>query len=268
MPDAQEEFDAAAADRFLSGDADKGEAIVQLHGVTKKFGDTVVFKDVDLEVGVSEVVVLIGPSGAGKSTLLRCVNGLEQITSGEIVVAGQTLRYDQKHLNRIRSRIGMVFQAFNLFPHMNVTENIAVAQRDVLGRGKDEAIEKTKGLLERVGLAHKADAYPGSLSGGQQQRVAIARALAMDPAVMLFDEPTSALDPELVGEVLAVMKDLAEEGMTMICVTHEMRFARRVADRVVLIADEGIAEQGPPDQVLDNPQSQRAQEFLSEINDH
>jgi len=268
MTESQEELKAAAADRFLSGDADKGEAIVQLHGVTKKFGDTVVFQDVDLDVGVSEVVVLIGPSGAGKSTLLRCVNGLEQITSGEIVVAGQTLSYDQKHLNRIRSRIGMVFQAFNLFPHMNVTENIAVAQRDVLGRGKEEAIEKTKGLLERVGLAHKADAYPGSLSGGQQQRVAIARALAMDPAVMLFDEPTSALDPELVGEVLAVMKDLAEEGMTMICVTHEMRFARRVADRVVLIADNGIAEQGPPNQVLDNPQSQRAQEFLSEINDH
>ncbi len=268
MTDSQEELEAAAADRFLSGDADKGEAIVQLRGVTKKFGDTVVFKDVDLDVGVSEVVVLIGPSGAGKSTLLRCVNGLEQITSGDIVVAGQTLSYDQKHLNRIRSRIGMVFQAFNLFPHMNVTENIAVAQRDVLGRGKDEAVEKARSLLERVGLAHKADAYPGSLSGGQQQRVAIARALAMDPAVMLFDEPTSALDPELVGEVLAVMKDLAEEGMTMMCVTHEMRFARRVADRVVLIADKGIAEQGPPDQVLDNPQSQRAQEFLSEINDH
>uniref|UniRef100_UPI0018F2BF9E amino acid ABC transporter ATP-binding protein n=1 Tax=Tessaracoccus antarcticus TaxID=2479848 RepID=UPI0018F2BF9E len=242
--------------------------MVQLRGVTKKFGETVVFSDVDLEVGVSEVVVLIGPSGAGKSTLLRCVNGLEEITSGEIVVAGQTLSYDQKHLNRIRSRIGMVFQSFNLFPHMSVTENIAVAQRDVLGRGKDEAIQKAHSLLERVGLSHKADAYPGSLSGGQQQRVAIARALAMDPAVMLFDEPTSALDPELVGEVLAVMKDLAEEGMTMMCVTHEMRFARRVADRVVLIADHGIAEQGPPDQVLDHPVTERAQHFLSELSDH
>lgn len=260
--------ETAAQDRFLAGDADKGEAIVQLRGVTKKFGETVVFKDVDLDVGVSEVVVLIGPSGAGKSTLLRCVNGLEQITSGEIVVAGQTLSYDQKHLNRIRSRIGMVFQAFNLFPHMSVTENIAVAQRDVLGRTKDEAMEKANSLLDRVGLAHKADAYPGSLSGGQQQRVAIARALAMDPVVMLFDEPTSALDPELVGEVLAVMKDLAEEGMTMICVTHEMRFARRVADRVVLIADKGIAEQGPPDQLLDHPATERAQSFLSEISDH
>ncbi len=268
MSESEEERQAAAAERFLSGDADKGEAIVQLRGVTKKFGDTVVFEDVDLDVGVSEVVVLIGPSGAGKSTLLRCVNGLEQITSGDIVVAGQTLAYDQKHLNRIRSRIGMVFQAFNLFPHMNVTENIAVAQRDVLGRQKDEAVDRAHSLLDRVGLAHKADAYPGSLSGGQQQRVAIARALAMDPAVMLFDEPTSALDPELVGEVLAVMKDLAEEGMTMICVTHEMRFARRVADRVVLIADKGIAEEGAPDQLLDAPQSQRAQEFLSEINDH
>ncbi|MEO7587067.1 MAG: amino acid ABC transporter ATP-binding protein [Arachnia sp.] len=268
MPDSEEERDAAAQDRFLAGDGNKGEPIVQLRGVTKKFGETVVFSDVDLDVGVSEVVVLIGPSGAGKSTLLRCVNGLEQITSGEIVVAGQTLRYDQKHLNRIRSRIGMVFQSFNLFPHMSVTENIAVAQRDVLGRDKDEAIQKARGLLDRVGLAHKADAYPGSLSGGQQQRVAIARALAMDPAVMLFDEPTSALDPELVGEVLAVMKDLAEEGMTMMCVTHEMRFARRVADRVVLIADKGIAEQGPPDQVLDHPTTQRAQDFLSELSDH
>ncbi len=268
MPDSEENPEAAVQERFLAGDAEKGEAIVQLRGVTKKFGETVVFKDVDLDVGVSEVVVLIGPSGAGKSTLLRCVNGLEQITSGDIVVAGQTLSYDQKHLNRIRSRIGMVFQAFNLFPHMNVTENIAVAQRDVLGRNKDEAMEKAHSLLDRVGLAHKADAFPGSLSGGQQQRVAIARALAMDPIVMLFDEPTSALDPELVGEVLAVMKDLAEEGMTMICVTHEMRFARRVADRVVLIADKGIAEQGPPDQLLDHPTTERAQNFLSEISDH
>lgn len=268
MSESEEDLETAAQDRFLSGDAEKGESIVQLQGVTKKFGDTVVFKDIDLNVGVSEVVVLIGPSGAGKSTLLRCVNGLEQITSGEIVVAGQTLSYEQKYLNRIRSRIGMVFQAFNLFPHMNVTENIAVAQRDVLGRSKDEAMEKAGALLDRVGLSHKADAYPGSLSGGQQQRVAIARALAMDPVVMLFDEPTSALDPELVGEVLAVMKDLAEEGMTMMCVTHEMRFARKVADTVVLIADKGIAEYGPPDQVLDDPQTPRAQDFLSEIADH
>ena len=268
MSQSEEERQAAAQDRFLTGGAGKGESIVQLRKVTKKFGETVVFEDVDLNVGVSEVVVLIGPSGAGKSTLLRCVNGLEQISSGEIVVAGQTLRYDQKHLNRIRSRIGMVFQAFNLFPHMNVTENIAVAQRDVLARNKDEAIDKARKLLERVGLAHKADAYPGSLSGGQQQRVAIARALAMDPAVMLFDEPTSALDPELVGEVLAVMKDLAEEGMTMICVTHEMRFARRVADRVVLIADKGIAEQGPPESLLDHPTTERAKSFLSEISHH
>lgn len=252
---------------MLNGDAETTGTIVSMKNVTKKFGDTVVWKDVNLDVSAGEVVVLVGPSGAGKSTLLRCVNGLERITSGSIDVAGEPLSYNEKSLNYVRSRVGMVFQHFNLFPHMSVAENIMVAQREVLGRSKDEAFEKAKVQLEHVGMSHKIDAYPSSLSGGQKQRVAIARALAMDPATMLFDEPTSALDPELVGEVLSVMRDLADEGMTMMCVTHEMRFARGVADRIVLMADKGIAEQGPPDQFLDNPQSQRGQEFLASINE-
>ncbi|HHT12241.1 MAG TPA: amino acid ABC transporter ATP-binding protein [Propionibacterium sp.] len=241
--------------------------VVEMRKVTKKFGDTLVFKDVDLDVSKSEVVVLVGPSGAGKSTLLRCVNGLEQITSGSITVAGNELSYDEAHLNKIRSRVGMVFQQFNLFPHMRVLDNITVAQRDVLGRNPDEAVEKAKVMLEHVGMSHKIDAYPASLSGGQAQRVAIARALAMDPAMMLFDEPTSALDPELVGEVLSVMRDLANEGMTMMCVTHEMRFARRVADRIILIADKGIAEEGSPEQLLDDPQTDRARDFLASLDE-
>lgn len=245
--------------------ADGADALVDLHKVTKAYGEAVIFQDVDLSVVPGEVVVLIGPSGVGKSTLLRCVNGLETVTSGTIKVDGEELLHTQQSLNRIRSRIGMVFQQFNLFPHMTVERNITMAQQDVLGRNTDEARERSKTLLERVGLADKAKQYPGSLSGGQQQRVAIARALAMDPRVMLFDEPTSALDPELVGEVLAVMKDLAEEGMTMMVVTHEMRFARRVADRVVLMANQGIAEQGSPEEVLTNPTSERGKAFLAEL---
>ena len=241
--------------------------LVQMRGIVKKFGSTTVLDGVDLVVREGEVVCLIGPSGAGKSTLLRCINGLERISGGSIQLGGEELVYEEKTLNRFRSRIGMVFQSFNLFPHMTVLENISVAQREVLGRGKREAWEKAEGLLARVGLAHKADAYPDNLSGGQQQRVAIARALAMDPKVMLFDEPTSALDPELVGEVLKVMRDLADEGMTMVVVTHEMRFARQAADRVVLLADGGIAEQGPPSQVLDAPRSERGQAFLRELID-
>ncbi|WP_324252653.1 amino acid ABC transporter ATP-binding protein [Parenemella sanctibonifatiensis] len=241
--------------------------IVEMRGVTKYFGDTLVFENVDLDVARGEVVVLVGPSGAGKSTLLRCVNGLEQITSGTINVAGHELAYDETHLNKIRSRVGMVFQQFNLFPHMSVLRNVTIAQQEVLGRSEDEAVAKAEEMLEQVGMSHKRDDYPGSLSGGQSQRVAIARALAMDPAMMLFDEPTSALDPELVGEVLGVMRDLADAGMTMICVTHEMRFARRVADRIVLIADKGIAEQGDPNDFLDNPQTQRAQDFLASLDE-
>ena len=241
--------------------------VVEMRNVTKYFGKTLVFQDIDLDIEKSEVVVLVGPSGAGKSTLLRCVNGLETITSGTIHVAGEELRYDESHLNKIRSRVGMVFQQFNLFPHMKVLDNITVAQRDVLGRSSDESVEKAREMLEQVGMSHKENAFPGSLSGGQKQRVAIARALAMDPAMMLFDEPTSALDPELVGEVLSVMRDLANDGMTMLCVTHEMRFARRVADRIVMVADKGIAEQGTPEQFLDNPQTDRAKEFLTSIDE-
>ena len=241
--------------------------IVEMRQVTKKFGETVVFSDVDLDVAAGEVVVLVGPSGAGKSTLLRCVNGLERITSGTIEVAGEELRYQEKTLNHLRSRVGMVFQQFNLFPHMNVLHNITVAQREVLGRSQDEAVATARRMLDHVGMSHKEDAYPASLSGGQAQRVAIARALAMDPAMMLFDEPTSALDPELVNEVLSVMRDLADEGMTMMCVTHEMRFARRVADRIVLIADQGIAEEGAPDAFLDDPKSERGKEFLASLSE-
>lgn len=244
------------------------EPIVQMRDIVKRFGSTVVLDGVDLEVDEGEVVTLIGPSGAGKSTLLRCVNGLERISEGSIKVAGEELRYDERHLNRVRSRIGMVFQAFNLFPHVTVQENVSMAQREVLGRGKAEARERTQQLLERVGLGAKASSYPGNLSGGQQQRVAIARALAMDPAVMLFDEPTSALDPELVGEVLQVMRQLADEGMTMMVVTHEMKFARQAADRVVLLADGGIAEQGPPAQVLDDPQTERGRAFMGLLADN
>ncbi len=241
--------------------------LVEMRGIVKKYGETTVLDGVDLSVHAGEVVVLIGPSGAGKSTLLRCVNGLERIQGGTITVGGQALTYDEKTLNRVRSRIGMVFQSFNLFPHMRVIDNLTMAQRDVLGRSKQEARERGLQLLERVGLADKADAYPDHLSGGQQQRVAIARALAMDPEVMLFDEPTSALDPELVGEVLHVMRDLADEGMTMVVVTHEMRFAHKAADRVVLMADRGIAEEGTPEQVLENPTSERGRAFLAELSE-
>ncbi|WP_321169220.1 amino acid ABC transporter ATP-binding protein [Ornithinimicrobium ciconiae] len=245
----------------------QGEPLVSMRGIVKRFGDNVVLDGVDLDVYPGEVVVLIGPSGAGKSTLLRCINGLERISGGTIEVDGHQLSYQETAINKIRSRIGMVFQSFNLFPHMTVAQNIMMAQRDVLGRSTAEARQRAEGLLDRVGLGEKADAYPDSLSGGQQQRVAIARALAMDPAVMLFDEPTSALDPELVGEVLHVMRELADEGMTMIVVTHEMRFARRAADRVVLMADKQIVEEGTPEQVLDSPTSERGQAFLRQLSE-
>ncbi len=244
------------------------QPMVSMRGIVKRFGTTTVLDGIDLDVRQGEVVTLIGPSGAGKSTLLRCVNGLERISEGSIEVDGEHLSYSEKALNQLRARIGMVFQQFNLFPHMKVIENVAMAQRDVLGRSAEEARERGFDLLDRVGMGHKADAYPGHLSGGQQQRVAIARALAMDPAVMLFDEPTSALDPELVGEVLDVMRRLADDGMTMMVVTHEMRFARKAADRVVLLADGGIAEEGPTEQVLDSPTSERGRAFLEELLNH
>ncbi|MBC2934576.1 amino acid ABC transporter ATP-binding protein [Nocardioides sp. zg-1228] len=242
-----------------------GELVVEMRDILKSYGDTVVLEGVDLDVHRGEVVVLIGPSGAGKSTLLRCINGLERIQGGTIRFAGEELSYQEKELNRARSRIGMVFQSFNLFPHLKVIDNVTMAQVDVLGRSRAEARARAVELLERVGLPDKVDAYPDRLSGGQQQRVAIARALAMHPELMLFDEPTSALDPELVGEVLQVMRSLADDGMTMVVVTHEMRFARRAADRVVLMADRGIAEQGTPEQVLERPTSERGRAFLAEL---
>lgn len=242
--------------------------IVSMRDIVKRFGTTTVLEGIDLDVHEGEVVTLIGPSGAGKSTLLRCVNGLERISGGSIEVEGEHLSYGEAALNKLRSRIGMVFQQFNLFPHMKVIENVAMAQRDVLGRSEEEARQRALDLLERVGMGHKADAYPGHLSGGQQQRVAIARALAMDPAVMLFDEPTSALDPELVSEVLDVMRQLADDGMTMMVVTHEIRFARKAADRIVLLADGGIAEEGPPEQVLDAPATERGRAFLEGLLSH
>jgi ABC-type polar amino acid transport system ATPase subunit len=236
---------------------------IELQGLRKSFGDHEVLSGIDLTVGLGEVVCVIGPSGSGKSTLLRCVNLLEQPTEGRILIEGEDITDPDCEVDDVRRRIGMVFQQFNLFPHLDVLGNLTIAQRRVLKRSKDEAGEVARRMLDRVGLAEKERAYPGTLSGGQQQRVAIARALCMDPDMMLFDEATSALDPELVGEVLQVMRDLATGGMTMLVVTHEMGFARRVADRVVFMDAGAIVEQGPPEQVLDHPTHERTQRFLS-----
>ena len=241
------------------------EPAIEFEGVDKYFGETHVLKDIDLAVEETEVVVVVGPSGSGKSTLLRCANRLEEIQDGEVRVQGTAITAPDVDVNRLRQRIGMVFQHFNLFPHKTALENLTLAPMEVRGTPEAEAREAARDLLDRVGLADQADSYPNQLSGGQQQRVAIARALAMDPAVMLFDEVTSALDPELVGDVLGVMRDLASEGMTMIVVTHEMGFAREVGDRVVLMSDGRIVEQGGPDQFFENPETDRAQQFLSRI---
>ncbi len=242
--------------------------VVNVTDLNKSFGTNHVLRGIDLHVQRGEVVCIIGPSGSGKSTLLRCVNMLEQPSGGSIVVLGRELTHIDCDIDEARSKIGMVFQQFNLFPHMTALENICVAQRKVLGRSKAEAAMKGLQLLARVGLTEKADAYPGQLSGGQQQRVAIARALAMDPDVMLFDEATSALDPELVGDVLNVMKGLAEEGMTMLVVTHEMGFASNVATRVVFMDGGVIVEEGPPSQVINAPQQERTRSFLSSVLNH
>ena len=222
-------------------------------------------KDVSLEVAAGEVVVVIGPSGSGKSTFLRCLNRLEYANSGSIKVEGMEVLDPNCDINEIRAEVGMVFQSFNLFPHMSVLENISMAQMTVRKRSKKDADKKGMELLEKVGLAHKAGSYPDQLSGGQQQRVAIARALAMDPKVLLFDEPTSALDPEMVGEVLDVMKNLANEGMTMVVVTHEMGFAREVADRVVFMDGGQLIEEGTPEHFFTNPEHDRTKLFLSQI---
>lgn len=239
--------------------------MIEVNDLHKYFGELEVLKGIDFNVEESEVVCVIGPSGSGKSTLLRCLNSLEEKTSGELIIDGDRIGDKRVNINDIRAEVGMVFQQFNLFPHKTVLENIMLAPMKVRKTSRKQAKAKAMELLEKVGLQDKAKAYPRQLSGGQQQRVAIARALAMEPKVMLFDEPTSALDPELVGEVLEVMKQLAVEGMTMVVVTHEMTFAREVADRVIFM-DEGIVmEEGPPEEVFVNPQNERAQSFLKQI---
>ena len=241
------------------------EAIIDISGMNKWYGEFHVLKDIDLEVKEREVVVVIGPSGSGKSTLIRCVNRLEVHQQGDIFVDGIELTNDVRNISAIRRETGMVFQQFNLFPHITVLENITLAQKHVRRRPKAEAEELARSLLERVGIPDQADKYPGQLSGGQQQRVAIARALAMQPKIMLFDEPTSALDPEMIKEVLDVMKELALSGMTMIVVTHEMGFAREVADRVIFMDAGHIVEVGTPEHFFDNPQHERTKLFLSQI---
>ncbi|HET6498484.1 MAG TPA: amino acid ABC transporter ATP-binding protein [Coriobacteriia bacterium] len=241
------------------------ETIVSIRGLQKSFDDLEVLRGVDLDVAKGEVVVILGPSGSGKSTLLRCVNRLEEATGGQIFVEGVEITDHKTDINKVRERVGMVFQSFNLFPHLTALGNVMLAQRKVHGRSRREAERIARERLERVGLSEKADVFPIQLSGGQQQRVAIARALAMDPHVMLFDEVTSALDPELVREVLEVMKSLAKGGMTMMVVTHEMGFARDVADRVIFMDEGIIVEQGSPEEVFDHPRSERTKDFLGHI---
>lgn len=237
---------------------------VEVRQLNKFFGNNEVLKSIDLDVKEGEVVCIIGPSGSGKSTLLRCLNRLEEIQGGSIVINGERIS-EAKDIDTIRQRIGMVFQHFNLFPHLTVKENITLAPVKLGKATKQEAEETAKKLLDDVGLGDKLDAYPSSLSGGQKQRVAIARALAMKPEIMLFDEPTSALDPEMVGEVLKVMKDLSQRGMTMVVVTHEMGFASEVADRVVLMDGGYVVEENTPDELFNNPQEERSKDFLNKI---
>jgi len=242
-----------------------GATIVRYRGVVKRYGSFEALSGVDLEVHAGEVVCLIGPSGSGKSTLLRCTNGLESIEGGEIEFEGAILPKDERALRAVRQRMGMVFQSFELFPHLTAQENVAEGPRTVLGMSAADANRRATAMLAKVGLDDKAPNYPAALSGGQQQRVAIARALAMEPDVMLFDEPTSALDPETIGEVLSVMKALADEGMTMVVVTHEMSFARRVGDWVAVFDEGRIVEQGPPEQIFDAPTTERTRDFLSHL---
>ncbi len=239
--------------------------MINVQDLKKNFGSLQVLKGITTHIDEGEVVVVIGPSGSGKSTFLRCLNKLEDATSGEIVIDGILLDKSEAHINQIRAEVGMVFQRFNLFPHMKVIENITLAPIKVRQKSHDIARKEGMELLKKVGLSDKAEAYPGQLSGGQQQRVAIARALAMHPKIMLFDEPTSALDPELVGEVLDVMKKLAEEGMTMVVVTHEMGFAREVGDRVIFMDDGRICEENIPDEIFTNPYNERTKAFLGKI---
>lgn len=250
-----------------SADAFDGAAIAvrQLH---KSFGDLEVLKGIDFHVDPGEVVCVIGPSGSGKSTLLRCINRLEDSQAGQILIEGEDITHPDADVDKLRTNIGMVFQQFNLFPHLTVLRNLTVGPTGVLKQDKTEANEFARKMLDRVGLADKVDAYPVHLSGGQQQRVAIARALCMQPDMMLFDEPTSALDPELIGEVLDVMRSLASEGMTMMIVTHEISFAHEVADRVVFMDGGVVVEEGTPADVLNNPQTDRAKQFLRQLDEH
>ena len=239
--------------------------MIHVNNLYKSFGKNDVLKGIDEHIEKGEVVVVIGPSGSGKSTFLRCLNLLEEPTSGQIIFEGNDITDKKVDINKIREKMGMVFQQFNLFPHKTVLQNLTIAPVKVKGLSKEQAEKKAMELLKRVGLTDKAKAYPSSLSGGQKQRIAIARALAMEPDVMLFDEPTSALDPEMVGEVLNVMKDLAKEGMTMVVVTHEMGFAREVGDRILFMDNGNIVEQGTPDEIFSNPKNPRTIDFLSKV---
>ena len=241
------------------------DEVIRVKGLTKRFGQLAVLRGIDCTVKASEVVCVIGPSGSGKSTFLRCLNGLEDASGGQVLVRGVSVHDPKTDVDALRSEIGMVFQRFNLFPHKTVLENITLAPTKVRGLTVAQARLRAHELLDKVGLLDKIDAYPNQLSGGQQQRVAIARALAMQPRIMLFDEPTSSLDPEMVGEVLAVMQALAEEGMTMVVVTHEMGFARRVADRVLFIDDGVVVEEGTPSGLFDHPKEERTRRFLSKV---
>ncbi len=243
----------------------KDDTKILVKNLKKNFGKLEVLRDINTEIKTGEVVVLLGPSGSGKSTFLRCLNRLEDITSGDVYINGVNVAEKKVNLNAVRQNIGMVFQHFNLFPHMTVLDNITLAPVELKKMTKEEAKEKGMALLKRVGLDEKAEAYPPQLSGGQKQRVAIARALAMNPDIMLFDEPTSALDPEMVGEVLSVMKELAHDGMTMVCVTHEIGFAREVATRVIFMDGGYIVEEGTPDEVILHPQNPRTIDFLNKV---
>jgi polar amino acid transport system ATP-binding protein len=241
------------------------DAVIRVRDLAKRFGTLEVLRGIDCTVSPSEVVCVIGPSGSGKSTFLRCLNGLEHATGGEVNVNGIAVHDPATDIDALRAEIGMVFQRFNLFPHKTVLENIVLAPVTVRGLAPAAAAERARALLAKVGLLDKIDAFPNQLSGGQQQRVAIARALAMQPSIMLFDEPTSALDPEMVGEVLTVMQALAEEGMTMVVVTHEIGFARQVADRVLFLDEGRLVEQGTPSELLDHPREERTRQFLSKV---
>lgn len=239
--------------------------MIKTEKLTKSFGDKQVLKGIDEQINSGEVVVIIGPSGSGKSTFLRCMNLLEEPTSGKVIFEGQEINKKGVNIDSIRTKMGMVFQSFNLFPHLTVLDNIMIGPQQVKKVPKDKAEAIARKLLTRMGMSEKADVYPQSLSGGQKQRIAIARALAMEPDMMLFDEPTSALDPEMVGEVLQVMKDLALEGMTMVVVTHEMGFAKEVGDRILFMDDGQVMEQGTPDEIFNHPKSERTKDFLSKV---